>query len=229
MGCLIIKLMKKQKFVADGVFRAELNDFFHKIFHALEISKQNKYIKVDVIEVYDRHSKLKKKEIIVKYCKTPSLPRSEYNYDTSDRCINQLKSLVTQRYNLEPNSFEIRLEKVMASDARLSATVQVDDLCSKFVNSGKYNPRDVKNLIKQVMSTYGYPHPRGCEVLISGKLRADRAKTKKFRSGNMTSMGQPVKNFVDEATRHIQLRKGVLGVKVRIAKAYDSSNKIGAF
>merc|ERR1712187_308013 len=169
------------------------------------------------------------KEIIVKYCKTPNLPRSEYGEDTSYRCIGQLKSLVTQRYNLEPNTFEIRLQKIMAQDARLSATAQVDDLCNKFLKGGKYNPRDIKNLIKHVMSTYGNPHPRGCEVLISGKLRADRAKTKKFRSGNMITTGQPAKDFVDEATRHIQLRKGVLGVKVRIAKAYDSSDKIGAF
>jgi small subunit ribosomal protein S3e len=57
---------------------------------------------------------------------------------------------------------------------------------------------------------------KGCEVVVSGKLRAARAKSMKFTDGFMIHSGQPVRDFVDSATRHVLLRQGVLGVKVKI-------------
>ncbi|XLS90953.1 hypothetical protein HN51_066961 [Arachis hypogaea] len=45
-----------------------------------------------------------------------------------------------------------------------------------------------------------------CEVIVSGKLRAQRAKSMKFKDGYMISSGQPVKNYIDSAVRHVLLR-----------------------
>jgi len=61
---------------------------------------------------------------------------------------------------------------------------------------------------------------KGCEVIVSGKLRAQRAKSMKFRDGYMIKSGEPVNEYVDFATRHIQLKQGVLGVKVKIMLPY---------
>nr|XP_029148472.1 uncharacterized protein LOC112750479 isoform X1 [Arachis hypogaea] len=47
---------------------------------------------------------------------------------------------------------------------------------------------------------------KGCEVIVSGKLRAQRAKSMKFKDGYMISSGQPVKNCIDSAVRHVLLR-----------------------
>lgn len=60
---------------------------------------------------------------------------------------------------------------------------------------------------------------KGCEVVVSGKLRAARAKSMKFTDGFMIHSGQPARDFVDYAVRHVLLRQGVLGIKV---KMYDS-------
>jgi hypothetical protein len=57
---------------------------------------------------------------------------------------------------------------------------------------------------------------KGCEVVISGKLRAARAKSMKFTEGFMIHSGQPARDFVDEAVRHVMLRQGVLGIKVKM-------------
>merc|ERR1711924_422589 len=62
---------------------------------------------------------------------------------------------------------------------------------------------------------------KGCEVTVSGKLRAQRAKVMKFSDGFMISTGQPKRIFVDEASRNVLLRQGVLGVKVKILMAHD--------
>ncbi|XLS93980.1 hypothetical protein HN51_069988, partial [Arachis hypogaea] len=40
------------------------------------------------------------------------------------------------------------------------------------------------------------------QVIVSGKLRAQRAKSMKFKDGYMISSGQPVKNCIDSAVRH---------------------------
>jgi small subunit ribosomal protein S3e len=60
---------------------------------------------------------------------------------------------------------------------------------------------------------------KGCEVVVSGKLRAARAKSMKFTDGFMIHSGQPAKDFIDHATRHVLLRQGVLGIKVKIMRA----------
>jgi small subunit ribosomal protein S3e len=68
---------------------------------------------------------------------------------------------------------------------------------------------------------------KGCEVVVSGKLRAARAKSMKFVDGFMIHSGQPAKNFIDYATRHVLMRQGVLGVKVKIMLDWDPTGRIG--
>lgn len=45
------------------------------------------------------------------------------------------------------------------------------------------------------------------KVIVSGKLRAQRAKSMKFKDGYMISSGQPVKEYIDSAVRHVLLRQ----------------------
>jgi len=68
---------------------------------------------------------------------------------------------------------------------------------------------------------------KGCEVVVSGKLRAARAKSMKFTDGFMIHSGQPAREFVDYAVRHVLLRQGVLGIKVKIMKGYDPEGQLG--
>merc|ERR1712203_1050288 len=57
---------------------------------------------------------------------------------------------------------------------------------------------------------------KGCEGVVSGKLRGQRAKAMKFVDGLMIHSGDPVNEYVDMACRHVLLRQGVLGIKVKI-------------
>jgi len=68
---------------------------------------------------------------------------------------------------------------------------------------------------------------KGCEIVVSGKLRGQRAKSMKFRDGYMIKSGQPTKDYVDVAIRHVLLRQGVLGIKVAIMLPWDPSGKTG--
>jgi len=68
---------------------------------------------------------------------------------------------------------------------------------------------------------------KGCEVVISGKLRAQRAKAMKFKDGYLISTGEPKRHYIAAATRHVLMRQGVLGIRVKIMLAYDADGKQG--
>jgi len=54
----------------------------------------------------------------------------------------------------------------------------------------------------------------GIEITISGKLRTDRARYEKFRTGYLPKSGEPPRKYMRKAVVHVQLKPGTLGVKV---------------
>lgn len=50
---------------------------------------------------------------------------------------------------------------------------------------------------------------KGCEVVVSGKLRGQRAKSMKFVDGLMIHAGNPIREYIDSAITHVHLRQGV--------------------
>lgn len=56
----------------------------------------------------------------------------------------------------------------------------------------------------------------GAEIIISGKLRTERARNEKFRSGYFPKCGNPALKYMRKAEVHVQLKPGIYGVKVRI-------------
>jgi small subunit ribosomal protein S3 len=56
----------------------------------------------------------------------------------------------------------------------------------------------------------------GAEIIISGKLRTERARFEKFRAGYMPKCGDPALKYMQKAEVHIQLKPGIFGIRVRI-------------
>jgi small subunit ribosomal protein S3 len=56
----------------------------------------------------------------------------------------------------------------------------------------------------------------GCEIVISGKLRTERARFEKFRAGYFPRCGEPALQFTKKAEAHVQLKPGMIGVRVKI-------------
>ena len=56
----------------------------------------------------------------------------------------------------------------------------------------------------------------GAEIIISGKLRTERSRYEKFRTGYIPKSGQPPLKFLRKAELHVRLKPGIFGVKVRI-------------
>ena len=56
----------------------------------------------------------------------------------------------------------------------------------------------------------------GIEIVISGKLRTERARFEKFRAGYFPRCGEPALRNMREAVAHVQLKPGIIGVRVKL-------------
>jgi small subunit ribosomal protein S3 len=56
----------------------------------------------------------------------------------------------------------------------------------------------------------------GAEIVISGVLRSRRSRYEKFRAGYIPKSGEPAMRNVRKAVSHVQMKPGMLGVKVMI-------------
>ncbi|KAK6205087.1 ribosomal protein S3 [Scheffersomyces amazonensis] len=194
-------LSKKRKLVADGVFYAELNEFFTR-----ELSAEG----YAGVEVRKTPTKL---EVIVKASNTQGVLGEQ------GRRIHELTSLLVKRFKLSPEGIVIYAERV--EERGLSAAVQAESLKAKLLNG-----LPIRRAAYGVLRFAMMGGAKGVEVVISGKLRAARAKSQKYSDGFMIHSGQPTKDFIDIAIRHVLMRQGVLGIKVKIMKD-PAANKRG--
>jgi small subunit ribosomal protein S3 len=56
----------------------------------------------------------------------------------------------------------------------------------------------------------------GAEIVISGKLTTERARFEKFRAGYFPRCGEPALRAMKTAEAHVQLKPGIIGVRVKI-------------
>jgi len=56
----------------------------------------------------------------------------------------------------------------------------------------------------------------GAEIVISGKLRTERARYEKFKGGYLQKCGEPALRYLRKAEVHVQLKPGMFGIRVRI-------------
>jgi small subunit ribosomal protein S3 len=56
----------------------------------------------------------------------------------------------------------------------------------------------------------------GAEIIISGKLRTERARFEKFRDGYLPKSGDPALKYIRKTELNVQLKPGLYGIKVRI-------------
>jgi small subunit ribosomal protein S3 len=119
------------------------------------------------------------------------------------RITEELESL----YGLENPQLEVK----ELENPDLVARVQADKLLSQ-IERGFHFRRAAHSLIRRIMGNGA----RGVEILISGKLSSQRARSEAFREGFVAKAGLPAQRFVDEAVAHSILKQGIIGIKVKI-------------
>jgi len=197
-----MQISKKRKFVREGLFRAELNEFLMR-----ELAEDG-YSGLEIRVAPSRT------EIIIMATRTQNV------LGDKGRRIRELTSVVTKRFGFAVGTIELYAEKVGVRG--LCAIAQAESLRYKLVG-GLAVRRACYGVLRFIMESGA----KGCEVVVSGKLRGQRAKSMKFVDGLMIHSGDPTNHYVDTATRHVLLRQGVLGIKVKIMLPWDPNGKIG--
>lgn len=199
------QLSTKKKFVADGVFRAEVNELLMEAlaefgFSGIEVNFTQTTTEVRVLvskykDLLDQHS-------------------------VNGIKINELKGLIEQRFgfaNRKNHKF------VLAAKRTNHMGVNSQEQC-EYLKKRLLAGIPVRSAAMNVIRNMLKKGAKGVEVIVSGKLRQQRAKSMKFRDGYMVHTGEPMKVFVDTAVRHLELKQGIMGVKVKIMLPYIGEN-----
>ena len=188
--------------MADGVFYAELNEFLTR--QLSEDGYSGLEIRVTPVRT----------EVIIRATRTQGV------LGERGRRIKELTALVQKRFGFAENSIELFVERV--ENRGLCAIAQCESLRFKLLN-GVAVRKAANSLIRFIMESGA----KGVEVMVSGKVRGQRAKGMKFVEGFLVHSGNPIREYLDTATRHVLLRQGVLGVKVKIMLPHDPTGMTG--
>ena len=190
------RLSTKKKFVADGVFYAELNELFTR-----ELAEDG-YAGVEVRTTPHRT------ELILRATRTQNV------LGENNRRIRELTSIVQKRFDFADGAVELYAERVQ--NRGLCAQAQAESLKFKLLG-GLAVRRACYGVVRFVMEASA----KGCEVIVTGKLRGQRAKGMKFGDGYMIKTGHAGQVYTDMAVRHVLMRQGVIGIRVSIMLPHD--------
>lgn len=195
------RISKKKLFVADGVFKAEIHQFFSRAlvgsgYSGLIIKKSQQNLTI-VIKVVNRQSAI--------------------GHD--GHRANEYEELLAKRYGFPTGYVVLKFDLIL--NKALSANAQTELLKAKVMQKAPIRSAAMF-IIRNVMKIKDV---KGCEVIISGKLRQQRAKVQKYKQGYLISTGQPKNDYIDHAIKYVIFPQGCLGLQVKIMLPYDITGK----
>ncbi|KAH9387318.1 small subunit ribosomal protein S3e [Nematocida major] len=188
--------------VNQGMMYAELNELFTKFL------KDDGYAGMDY-KPYESPI-----EITLKLGKPAGL------LEDNKLRIKQLISLIQMRFGLEAGSVSIFIEQI--KNKALNAQIQADQIRER-LGAGIPVRRAVSGAIRTIMEGGAY----GVQIIISGKLKGQRARSYKVVEGTLMHSGNATKDYVKKGMSSILLKQGILGIQVAITLDYDPTGKNG--
>ncbi|MEN2499887.1 MAG: 40S ribosomal protein S3 [Marteilia pararefringens] len=134
---------------------------------------------------------------------------------------NLIRLAVAQRLQVPLESISIIINQLADN---CTSSIAMADRVKELLEQGMPARRAAQSVLRIIMSAPS--KPMGAQIMISGKLRGQRAKPAKFSSGVMLHTGNFVREVVNTAVRHVKLHVGVIGVKVKICMAPTKEMKV---
>ena len=124
--------------------------------------------------------------------------------------IQEITDVLQEKFGLELPQIEV--EEVSNPD--LDAQIMAERLAYS-LDRGRHYRRAGYYILRKVMDAGA----KGVEIIISGKVTSQRARTQIFRAGTMSKSGQPAQEGVDKGVAQCIQKSGVLGIIVKIMRA----------
>lgn len=110
---------------------------------------------------------------------------------------------------LKTDNVQIEVEQL--DDPELNPSVMAARLASA-LERGRHFRRTAYGTVRRMMSKGA----KGVEIVVSGKVTSQRARTEKFRDGFIAKTGDPKRRFVRIGRAVAKIKRGVLGVTVLV-------------
>ncbi|MCS7131608.1 MAG: 30S ribosomal protein S3 [Hadesarchaea archaeon] len=123
------------------------------------------------------------------------------------RSIKQLTDELAQKYGMENPQIEVVEIKVPELCAPIMAK-RIAFALERGINFRRIGQTALRRIMRA--------GAKGAEIVLSGKLSGERARSERFYEGYLKKAGEPATKFVSYGYAVAKLKPGVVGVKVRI-------------
>ena len=122
--------------------------------------------------------------------------------------IRDLTEKIGQKFGLTNPQISVAEIEVPELDPRI--------MCSRIAHTVSRGTR-FRRAAQWTLNSIMEAGALGAEIVVSGKLRSERSRFEKFKAGIVPKSGETAKAVVVEATKHLRLKMGLNGIKIKIA------------
>ena len=180
----------------------------HFIEQGIKLMQINEYLRSELVRAGFAGIDLQKTPLGVRITLKTSRPGLVIG--KGGKRIQEITDVLRDKYELEMPQIEV--EEVANPD--LDAQIMSERLAYS-LDRGRHYRRAGYYILRKVMDAGA----RGVEIIISGKVTSQRARTQIFRAGTMKKSGMPAQEAVDKGISQCIQKSGVLGVVVKIMHA----------
>jgi len=181
----------------------------HFIEQGIKLMQINEYLRSELVRAGFAGVDLQKTPLGVRITLRTSRPGLVIG--KGGKRIQEITDVLRSVYDLE--SPQIEVEEVKNPD--VNAQIMAERLAYS-LDRGRHYRRAGYYILRKVMDS---GLARGVEIIISGKVTSQRARTQIFRAGTMSKSGQPAQEGVDKGVAQCIQKSGTLGVIVKIMRA----------
>ncbi len=125
------------------------------------------------------------------------------------RNIHRITDALRETYGLDNPQIEVAEVENPEIDARIMAFRLASSL-----ERGRHFRRSAHGIIRRILASGA----KGVEIKISGKITSQRSRVETFRAGFVAKAGDPADRYVDLGKAQALIRRGLLGIQVRIMR-----------
>jgi small subunit ribosomal protein S3 len=181
----------------------------HFIENGIKLMQINEYLRSELVRAGFAGVDIQKTPLGVRITLKTSRPGLVIG--KGGKRIQEITDVLQDRFGLEMPQIEV--EEVQNPD--VNAQIMAERLAYS-LDRGRHFRRAGYYILRKVMDS---GEARGVEIIVSGKVTSQRARTQIFRAGTMSKSGQPAQEGVDKGVAQCIQKSGTLGIIVKIMRA----------
>jgi len=181
----------------------------HFIENGIKLMQINEYLRSELVRAGFAGVDIQKTPLGVRITLKTSRPGLVIG--KGGKRIQEITDVLQERFGLEMPQIEV--EEVQNPD--VNAQIMAERLAYS-LDRGRHFRRAGYYILRKVMDS---GEARGVEIIVSGKVTSQRARTQIFRAGTMSKSGQPAQEGVDKGVAQCIQKSGTLGIIVKIMRA----------